>query len=270
MFATAAIPATIPTNGAIVPMDRAEAKHIIEALLFATDGPLSVPKLRAIIGHIDGKLLRQLVTELQQEYERDEHSFALVEVGGGFQIYTKPEYAKWVQELFRGKRSAKLTAAALESLAIVAYKQPIIKADIEVIRGVNVEGVMATLLERNLVQVVGRDPRPGRPLLYGTTPEFLRYFGLTSLSDLPRIEELEEYLKSKEAERERLDAEIDQELKQYQAQHYGSQEEAPLFGGGPGEGAEDAPEEPAAGAEPLPGAGDPRPDEGPEGPATAS
>ncbi len=215
-------------------MDRAEAKRIIEALLFATDAPLSVQKLRAIVGHIDGKILRQLAAELQQEYERDGHSFALVEVGGGFQIYTRPDYAKWVQELFRGKRAAKLTAAALESLAIVAYKQPIIKADIEVIRGVNVEGVVATLLERNLVQVVGRDARPGRPLLYGTTPEFLRYFGLTSLSDLPKIEELEEYLKAKEAERERMDAEIDQELKQYQAQHYGSQEEVPFVGADPG------------------------------------
>ncbi|HTY07722.1 MAG TPA: SMC-Scp complex subunit ScpB [Candidatus Edwardsbacteria bacterium] len=220
-------------------MDRAEAKHVIEALLFATDVPLSLPKIRSLIGNVDSKILRQLVAELQLEYERDEHSFALVEVAGGYQIYTKPEYAKWVQELFRGKRTAKLTAAALESLAIVAYKQPLIKSDIEVIRGVNVEGVMATLLERNLVQVVGRDPRPGRPLLYGTTPEFLRYFGLSSLSDLPRIEELEEYLKSKEAERERLDAEIDQELKQYQAQHYGSQEEVPFSGQQPDQPAED-------------------------------
>jgi segregation and condensation protein B len=105
---------------------------------------------------------------------------------------------------------------------------------------------MVTLLERNLVHVVGRDTRPGRPLLYGTTPEFLRYFGLSSLSDLPKIEELEAYLKSKEAERERLDAEIDSELKQYQAQHYGSQEEVPFSGGQPGEPSEDEPLDDAA------------------------
>jgi segregation and condensation protein B len=253
-------------------MDRAEAKHVIEALLFATDVPLSLPKVRSLIGNIDSKILRQLMTELQQEYDRDGHSFALVDVAGGYQIYTKPEYAKWVQELFRGKRTAKLTAAALESLAIVAYKQPIIKTDIEVIRGVNVEGVMATLLERNLVHVVGRDTRPGRPLLYGTTPEFLRYFGLSSLSDLPKIEELEAYLKSKEAERERLDAEIDSELKQYQAQHYGSQEEVPFSGGQPGEPAEDelfdeagAADDPTAEAPGAPAA-DETPESGQPGP----
>jgi segregation and condensation protein B len=234
-------------------MDRAEAKRIIEALLFATDLPLPLPRLKTIIGEIDTKLLRELVSELGQEYERDEHSFALVEVAGGFQIYTRPDYAKWVQELFRGKRASKLTAAALETLAIAAYKQPIIKADIEVIRGVNVDGVMATLLERNLVTVAGRDNRPGRPLLFGTTAEFLRYFGLSSLSELPKIEELEEYLKAKEAEREKMEAEIDDELKQEQAKNYGTQEEVPFEGlpGGPedDESADVTDEEPEANGE---------------------
>lgn len=209
-------------------MDRTEAKRIIEALLFATDVPLPPTKIKSLLGEIDVKVLRELVQELKAEYDNDGHSFALVEIGGGYQIYTRPEYAKWVQELYKGKRSSKLTAAALETLAIVAYKQPIIKADIESIRGVNVDGVMATLLERNLVQVAGRDSRPGRPLLFGTTQEFLRYFGLGSLSDLPRIEDLEEYLKQREAERERAEAEIDAELKQYQISEHGVQVEADL------------------------------------------
>ncbi len=209
-------------------MDRTEAKRIIEALLFATDVPLPLARIKSLLGEIDAKLLKDLLQELKAEYEQDSHSFALVEIGGGYQIYTRPEYAKWVQELYKGKRSSKLTAAALETLAIVAYKQPIIKADIESIRGVNVDGVMATLLERNLVQVSGRDSRPGRPLLFGTTQEFLRYFGLASLSDLPRIEELEEYLKQREAERERAEAEIDAELKQYQISEHGIQVEAEL------------------------------------------
>lgn len=209
-------------------MDRNEAKRIIEALLFAADMPLPPVKIKTIIGGIDAKVLRDLINELRQEYEQDGHSFALVEIGGGYQIYTRQEYAKWVQELFKGKRSAKLTAASLETLAIVAYKQPIIKADIESIRGVNVDGVMATLLERNLIQVVGRDSRPGRPLLFGTTPEFLRYFGLGSLSDLPRMEELEEYLKQREAEREKAQDEIDAELRNYQITAHGEQVEADL------------------------------------------
>lgn len=206
-------------------MDRTEAKRVIEALLFATDAPISLAKLRSLLGEVDNKILRQLMAELKEEYERDEHSFSLIEVAGGYQIYTRPEYAKWVQELFRGKRVAKLTAAALETLAIIAYKQPIIRGDIEAIRGVNVDGVMATLTERSLVAVVGRDERPGRPLLYGTTPEFLRYFGLSSLSDLPKIEELEDYLKEKEAERELVEQEIDAELRKNQIPKHGVQEE---------------------------------------------
>jgi len=220
-------------------MDRTEAKRVIEALLFATDLPLPLAKIKSLLGEIDGKVLRELVTELKAEYEQDSHSFSLVEIAGGFQIYTRPEYAKWVQELYKGKRSAKLTGASMETLAIVAYKQPLIKADIESIRGVNVDGVMATLLERNLVMVVGRDGRPGRPLLYGTTPEFLRYFGLASLSDLPKIEELEEYLKQREAERERMEAEIDAELRTYQIADTGVQVEADLGTKAPEELAED-------------------------------
>lgn len=206
-------------------MDRNEAKRVIEALLFATDTPIAPAKLKSLLGEIDQKVLRQLISELKVEYERDEHSFTLVEVAGGYQIYTRPEYAKWVQELFRGKRAAKLTAAALETLAIIAYKQPIIRGDIEAIRGVNVDGVMSTLTERNLVAVVGRDERPGKPILYGTTPEFLRYFGLATLSELPKIEELEEYLKEKEAEREKIDQEIDAELRKEQIPNHGVQEE---------------------------------------------
>jgi segregation and condensation protein B len=177
-----------------------------------------------------------------------------VEVAGGFQIYTRPEYAKWVQELFRGKRASRLTAAALETLAIIAYKQPIIRGDIEAIRGVNVDGVMSTLAERNLVAVVGRDERPGKPILYGTTPEFLRYFGLATLSDLPKIEELEEYLKEKEEEREKIDQEIDAELRKDQIPNHGVQEEV-AFDKTEG-GQEPVPDEPIQ-QDTIPGPADP-------------
>jgi len=225
-------------------MDRTEAKRIIEALLFATDIPLPVSKIKATLGEIDVKILRQLLHELKGEYEHDSHSFSLVELAGGFQIYTRPEYSKWVGELFRGRRVSRLTAAALETLGIVAYKQPIIKADMESIRGVNVDGVTATLMERNLITTLGRDSRPGKPLLFGTTPEFLRYFGLISLSDLPRIEELDEYLKAKQAEKEKMDAEIDAELGLKRLSGYGTQEEVPF------ESSENIGEEEPGGARP--------------------
>lgn len=237
-------------------MDRTEAKRIIEALLFATDIPLPVSKIKSTLGEIDLKILRQLLHELKEEYEKDGHSFSLVELAGGFQIYTRPEYSKWVGELFRGRRVSRLTAASLETLGIVAYKQPIIKADMESIRGVNVDGVTATLLERNLITAVGRDNRPGKPVLFGTTPEFLRYFGLSSLSDLPRIEELEEYLKAKQAEKEKMDAEIDAELGLKRLSGFGTQEEVPFEAPDivPEEGQEDAGQDgaPAVSKDPEP------------------
>ncbi|MEW6684693.1 MAG: SMC-Scp complex subunit ScpB [Candidatus Edwardsbacteria bacterium] len=184
-------------------MNRNEVKRVIEALLFASDLPLSLAKLKNLLGEIDPKNLKELMLEINQDYEREGHSFEIREIGGGFQIYTRPEYAKWIHELYKGRKPPRLTHAALETLAIIAYKQPVTRADIEVIRGVNVDSVIATLLERNLITMVGKDKRPGRPLLYGTTSEFLRYFGLNSISDLPKIEELEAFLKKKEEEQEK-------------------------------------------------------------------
>ncbi len=135
---------------------------------------------------------------MNREYEEQGRSFFIQEVAGGYQMATKPRYARWVRELYKGRRLARLSQPGLETLAIIAYRQPVGRPDIETIRGVNSDSVIATLLERNLITVVGKDTKVGRPILYGTTPEFLRYFGLRDLSGLPPLSGLEAYLTSRE------------------------------------------------------------------------
>jgi segregation and condensation protein B len=129
----------------------------------------------------------------------------IIEVAGGFQIVSKEDYASYVQKLYKGRQASRLTQRALETLAIIAYKQPITKHEIENIRGVNVDGVVKTLLERNLVTIEGRQKAPGNPLLYGTTKYFLEYFGLKSLEALPKLKEIDELLKEDDKFLESLD-----------------------------------------------------------------
>ena len=179
-------------------MDRSEQKKIVEALLFAADFPVAVSRLKALVEGLEREGLVELVGELNREYDEQGRSFWIQEVAGGYQMATRPRFARWVKELYKGRRLARLTQPALETLAIIAYRQPVGRPDIETIRGVNSDSVIATLLERNLITVVGKDTRVGRPILYGTTPEFLRYFGLKDLSGLPPLSELEAYLVSRE------------------------------------------------------------------------
>lgn len=179
-------------------MDRTEQKKIVEALLFAADFPVAVSRIKALVEGVEREDLRTMVEELNREYEEQGRSFWIQEVAGGYQMATRPHFARWVKELYKGRRLARLTQPALETLAIIAYRQPVGRPDIETIRGVNSDSVIATLLERNLITVVGKDTRVGRPILYGTTPEFLRYFGLKDLFGLPPLSELEAYLVSRE------------------------------------------------------------------------
>lgn len=179
-------------------MDLNEAKGIVEALLFASDVPLSVAKLKGILGEVDSGMVEEAVRELDQEYLVGGRSFGIRKVAQGFQICTRPEFATWVRELYRGRTPPRLSAAALETLAITVYHQPVLRSELERVRGVGVDGVLATLLERGLIAVMGRDERPGRPLQYGTTRDFLRYFGLNDLGELPRLEELESFLQARE------------------------------------------------------------------------
>lgn len=173
-------------------------KPIIEALLFASDSPVSIEKIRSIVDEIDVGQIQNMIELLNDEYRTKGRSFHIIEVAGGYQFATRPQYAPWIKKLYRGRRLPRLSTAALETLAIVAFKGPIIRSEIEAVRGVNVEGVLKTLLERNLITVVGRHNSPGRPLLYSTTQEFLIYFGLNSIQDLPKPKELEELLKKEE------------------------------------------------------------------------
>ena len=189
-------------------MNNNNFKSIVEAMLFASDSPLSLTKIGSVLKDLKSKEIREIIDELNRGYKEKEHSFAIREIASGYQMYTLPEYTFWVNQVLDHNRKQKLSQAALETLAIVAYKQPLIRSEVEHIRGVNCEGVLHTLLERNLITVVGREKKAGRPLLYGTTREFLLHFGLRSLDDLPQVDELETV--SKEGKREDLEI-IDRE-----------------------------------------------------------
>lgn len=173
-------------------MTRNEAKKIIEVLLFVSNRPLSLEKIIEILDEFDKESVGSIIEELNTEYQATKRSFNVVEVGGGFQILTDQFYAPWVRKLFAKDKRQRLSAPALETLSIIAYKQPITRADIEAIRGVNIEGVLDTLLERGLIRLSGRKEVIGRPFLYTTTKEFLMHFGLKSLEDLPKLNEYTE------------------------------------------------------------------------------
>ena len=170
----------------------------LEALLFATDQPLSLDRLASFFPDVDRNAVREALNELRNEYDRDKHAFTIVEFGGGYSVSTRPEHAGLVKRLFRGRRKQRLSRAALEALAIIAYKQPVTRLEIEEIRGVSAAGVVGTLLERDLVQIVGRAESLGHPLLYGTTKSFLDYLGLAHVRELPQLSELEDILAEKE------------------------------------------------------------------------
>lgn len=171
-------------------MDRNFLKGIIETLIFITDKPLSKQKILEIIDDpdISIELIDELINELTTHYLQNS-AIEIRNVAEGYQMATKPIYAEYVRRLYRDRTLLRLSPAAVETLAIIAYRQPITKAEIEETRGVDCTGVIETLLERKLIKIVGRKEVIGRPLLYGTTNEFLKYFGLNSLSDLPPIEQ---------------------------------------------------------------------------------
>ena len=172
-------------------MEAKEIRSVVESLLFVADGPLTIQKLTEVLEGVDKKDIRSTLDELQAELENGRRGVRLVEVAGGYQLRTAKVNADWVKK-FLGGRPARMGRATLETLAIIAYRQPITRAEIEAIRGVDVDGVIATLLERSLIRAVARKDVPGRPFLYGTTPEFLQLFNLKDLSQLPTLKEMEE------------------------------------------------------------------------------
>jgi segregation and condensation protein B len=186
--------------------------QIIEALIFASDVPLPSKKIKEIVSEISEREIKKSITRINEKYQERKSPFEIIEVAGGYQIVTRPDYSEWIRKLYISRTKNRLTQKALETLAIIAYKQPITKTEVESIRGVNIDTVIRTLIERKLITVTGREKAPGTPLLYGTTRYFLEYFGLKNISDLPKLREIDELLKSDEKFLESLDQVSLQEL----------------------------------------------------------
>lgn len=169
-------------------MDTAELKKAIETLLFITDHPLPAERIGELVGSKEIEPVSAAIAELRSEFETRGSALQLLEIAGGFQMASRPSYASFVRKLFADRLTMRLSSAAHETLSIIAYKQPLTRAEIEEIRGVEVIASLETLLEKRLIRVTGRKETVGRPLLYGTTQDFLRQFGLKGLEDLPSLE----------------------------------------------------------------------------------
>ena len=180
-------------------------KMILESLLFASDAPIGMATLVEVMAGPDEDEIRATLDEMAREFEESGRGVALVEIAGGFQLLSRRECAPWIDKMLRSRRKVRLSRAGLETLAIVAYKQPITKTDIDAIRGVDSSGSLHTLLERNLVLIAGRSKAVGRPLLYATSQDFLQYMGINDIADLPELKELGTVLE----ERERAQMELD-------------------------------------------------------------
>jgi segregation and condensation protein B len=171
-----------------------EVRAILEALIFASPQPIAPREITQVLGGVPREAWEAALGELKAEYARDGRGLQIVEVAGGLQITTRPEYNDWVRELLDPKTPTRLSIQALETLAVVAYKQPVTLPEIIDLRGVKSGGVIKTLLEKRLIRIIGRKEVVGRPMLYGTTKQFLLHFGLRDLAELPRIEEFAEVL----------------------------------------------------------------------------
>lgn len=194
-------------------MEICDIKKIIESLLFVSDKPLLNREIKAVIKDElpENVKLEDIMEELQQEYVQFDRAFELKFVADGWTFATKPEYSNWIRILLKEKTILKLSPSAMEVLAIVAYKQPITRSEIENVRGVDSSGVIDTLTDRKFIKIVGRKETLGRPLLYGTTQEFLRHFGLSHLSDLPVIENAKDVLPDREEDIQELSFENQQD-----------------------------------------------------------
>ncbi|THJ10952.1 MAG: SMC-Scp complex subunit ScpB [Nitrospira sp. CG24C] len=180
-------------------IDARELKAILEAVLFVSPEPVPVTRLLSIVGTVSKAEVVQALGILAHDLDQDGRGIQLVQVAGGYRLVTKQEYGPWLKRMDKAKAAQKLSRSALESLAIIAYKQPLVRAEIEEIRGVETSGVLRTLCERKLVRIVGRKDVPGRPIMYGTTKFFLEHFGLQDLSQLPPLREFKELGESEQA-----------------------------------------------------------------------
>ena len=165
-------------------------KSGIEALLFVSDKPIVLDQFKTVFPELKPAEIVELIKQLQDEYVQRQAGMMIVDIAGGWQMLSNSHAAGYIREFYKTKSKEKLSRPSLESLAIIAYKQPVSRADLEVIRGVNCDGTVAHLLNKGLIEIVGRKEVPGRPFLYGTTKAFLEYFGLRALEDLPKLEQL--------------------------------------------------------------------------------
>lgn len=187
-------------------------KQILEVLFFATDEPLTVRQVIDIFAILEEgeqaipvtpESIAENVEAINREYDQTGRPFRIIKVAGGYQFATRPDYGIWLAKMVRERSKRKLSVSALETLAVIAYKQPVTKPEIEAIRGVNADYVLHTLLERSMVAIIGRASTPGRPLLYGTTRDFLKHFGINDLSELPKPREIDELMAEAEFEVEK-------------------------------------------------------------------
>jgi len=202
-----------------------QLENQIEALLFASDTPLSARRISTLTGEESIARIKGAIEALRTFYRENNRSFTIIEIAGGYQIATLPEYSSLISLLFKSKRKSRLSQPALETLAIIAYKQPISRMQIEAIRGVNCEGVIATLLDRELIAITGRGEGVGKPYLYSTTRKFLEYLGLKDYRDLPSLEEIEK----------KIDSELTAGLNSVNADEKGSESEGEKIRIEPGE-----------------------------------
>jgi len=180
-------------------IEAGELKAILEAVLFVSSEPVTVARLISILGTVSKAEVVQALKLLTHDLDQDGRGIQLVQVAGGYRLVTKQEYGPWLKRMDKAKVAQKLSRSALESLAIIAYKQPLVRSEIEEIRGVETSGVLRTLCERKLVRIVGRKDVPGRPIMYGTTKFFLEHFGLQDLSQLPPLREFKELGESEQS-----------------------------------------------------------------------
>ncbi|MBI4336045.1 MAG: SMC-Scp complex subunit ScpB [Candidatus Omnitrophica bacterium] len=173
-------------------MTKEEAKRIIEAILFSSNKPVVLNELAAALEESDTAAVKGMVGELESEYRSQNRSFGVIEIAGGFQLAADTYYAPWIKKLLTKEKQQRLSMPTLETLAIIAYKQPITRSEIETIRGVNIDGIIENLLEKGMIRTSGRREAPGRPFVYSVTDDFLSHFGIMSLGDLPKLKEFTE------------------------------------------------------------------------------
>ncbi|MDD5226291.1 MAG: SMC-Scp complex subunit ScpB [Candidatus Omnitrophica bacterium] len=176
--------------------DPAKAKLVVEALIFASSKSLTPAEIRKVTKVLTVGQIQKIVAELKEDYQKTERCFELLEIAGGYELSTRREFAPWILKIELQRKARQATQSALETLAILAYKQPLTRAEIEALRGVDTSGVLNTLMEKNFIKIVGKKEVPGRPFMYGTTEKFLEHFGLKELRDLPSIDEIRQMVDS--------------------------------------------------------------------------